>query len=106
MNTGGRLGWIAILGLWTMNALVVYAGGPTAVEPRVEPVPAEVRVERMPAVRPRNVVFILSDDHRYDALSFLGHQFAETPHLDSLATNGVHFKNAFVTTSLCSPSRA
>ena len=106
MNTGGRLGWIAILGLWAMTAPLAYAGGPTAVEPRVEPVPAEVRVERMPAVRPRNVVFILSDDHRYDALSFLGHQFAETPHLDSLATNGVHFKNAFVTTSLCSPSRA
>jgi len=36
----------------------------------------------------------------------LGHQFAETPHLDSLASNGVHFENAFVTTSLCSPSRA
>lgn len=66
----------------------------------------ELAVERDRAAKPRNVVFILSDDHRYDAMSFLGHQFAETPHLDSMAENGVFFKNAFVTTSLCSPSRA
>jgi N-acetylglucosamine-6-sulfatase len=36
----------------------------------------------------------------------LGISLPETPHLDSLASNGVHFENAFVTTSLCSPSRA
>ncbi|MEO1372511.1 MAG: hypothetical protein AAFU75_08610, partial [Planctomycetota bacterium] len=37
-----------------------------------------------PAIKPspRNVVFILADDHRHDALGFMGHQFAETPHLD------------------------
>src|SRR6056297_2921364 len=57
-------------------------------------------------VQPRNVVFILTDDHRYDAMGFMGHPFLETPHLDSIARNGVHLKNAFVTTSLCSPSRA
>src|SRR6056297_3142323 len=57
-------------------------------------------------VAPRNVVFILTDDHRYDAMGFAGHPFLETPHLDSLANSGVHLKNAFVTTSLCSPSRA
>ncbi len=74
--------------------------------PAVEPVPAEVTPQRITGAKPRNVVFILSDDHRYDAMSFLGHQFAQTPHMDSLAENGVHLKNAFVTTSLCSPSRA
>ena len=58
------------------------------------------------AVAPRNIVFILSDDHRYDAMGFMGHPFVETPHLDSLARNGAHFPNAFVTTALCSPSRA
>lgn len=57
-------------------------------------------------VKPRNVVFILTDDHRYDAMGFAGHPFLETPHLDSLASNGVYVKNSFVTTSLCSPSRA
>jgi len=53
-----------------------------------------------------NIVFILIDDQRYDAFSFAGHPFLETPHLDRLASEGVVFENAFVTTSLCSPSRA
>jgi len=55
---------------------------------------------------PPNIVFILSDDHRWDALSYLGHPIAETPNMDRLAREGVLFKNAFCTTSLCSPSRA
>jgi N-acetylglucosamine-6-sulfatase len=53
-----------------------------------------------------NIVFILTDDHRYDALGFLGHPFLETPHLDQITREGAFVKNAFVTTSLCSPSRA
>jgi hypothetical protein len=64
------------------------------------------RARTHPGAKPRNVVFILSDDHRYDAMSFLGHQFAKTPVMDSLAENGAYLKNALVTTSLCSPSRA
>ena len=55
----------------------------------------------------RNVIFILSDDHRYDAMGFLKAQpWLKTPQLDRLAAEGAHFKNAFVTTALCSPSRA
>ncbi len=72
----------------------------------VVPVPSEVTPQRVAGAKPRNVVFILSDDHRYDAMSFMNHQFAQTPHMDAMASNGVHLKNAFVTTSLCSPSRA
>jgi N-acetylglucosamine-6-sulfatase len=53
-----------------------------------------------------NIVFILIDDQRYDAFSFMGHPFLETPNLDRLADRGVVFDNTFVTTSLCSPSRA
>ena len=59
-----------------------------------------------PRNQPRNIIIVLTDDHRYDALGFMGHPFLETPNLDSLAKNGVHFKNAFATTALCSPSRA
>jgi N-acetylglucosamine-6-sulfatase len=70
------------------------------------PVPNSVTPQHTKGAKPRSVVFILSDDHRYDAMSFMEHQFAQTPHMDSLAENGVHLKNAFVTTSLCSPSRA
>jgi N-acetylglucosamine-6-sulfatase len=60
------------------------------------------------AQSPRNVVFILSDDHRYDFMSFMEEapDFLETPNLDALAAEGMHIRNAFVTTSLCSPSRA
>lgn len=54
----------------------------------------------------RNIVFILIDDMRFDSMGFMGHPFLETPHLDALAKNGKAFENAFVTTSLCSPSRA
>ena len=49
------------------------------------------------AKRP-NIVVILTDDHRYDALGFLGHPFLKTPHMDRLAAEGVHFQNAYVTT--------
>jgi N-acetylglucosamine-6-sulfatase len=57
--------------------------------------------------KPRNVIFVLSDDHRYDATGFLkGQAWLETPQMDRMAREGVHFPNAFVTTALCSPSRA
>lgn len=58
------------------------------------------------ANRPPNMVFVLTDDHRWDALGAMGHPFLQTPHLDRLANEGILFENAFVTTSLCSPSRA
>ena len=62
---------------------------------------------RRSGVKPRNIILILTDDHRYDALGFLKAQsFLETPNMDRLAAEGVHFRNAFVTTALCSPSRA
>ena len=61
--------------------------------------------ERPNEERP-NVVVILVDDLRYDAFSFMGHPFLETPHIDALARGGLQFRNAFVTTSLCSPARA
>jgi N-acetylglucosamine-6-sulfatase len=62
---------------------------------------------RRNAGKPRNVIFILTDDHRHDALGFLkGQAWLETPQLDRMAREGCHFPNAFVTTALCSPSRA
>ncbi|MGZ5190275.1 MAG: sulfatase family protein [Flavisolibacter sp.] len=54
-----------------------------------------------------NIIFILADDHRYDAMGFMNKiQGLQTPGLDRLAKEGVHIKNAFVSTALCSPSRA
>lgn len=57
--------------------------------------------------QPMNVVFILSDDHRFDFMGFMNKvSELKTPAMDFMAKNGAHLKNAFVTTSLCSPSRA
>ena len=53
-----------------------------------------------------NVIFILTDDQRFDSLGMTGHPVTETPHLDQLAQDGVFFKNAFVTSPICGPSRA
>ena len=53
-----------------------------------------------------NVVFILTDDQRWDCMSCAGHPFLKTPHIDRIASEGARFSNAFCTTSLCSPSRA
>ena len=58
-----------------------------------------------PASESPNVIFVLTDDQRYDELGFMN-PIIETPNMDRIAAEGVHFRNAFVTTSLCSPSRA
>ncbi len=57
------------------------------------------------ASRP-NVLFILCDDIRFDAIGLGGAKHLKTPHIDRLGHEGVYFKNTFCTTSLCSPSRA
>ena len=53
-----------------------------------------------------NVVVVLCDDLRWNALSCAGHPHVRTPHIDRLAREGAFFENMFCTTSLCSPSRA
>ena len=68
--------------------------------------PDKILLEKIKDAKKHNIVFILTDDHRYDAMGFMGHPFMKTPHLDSIAKEGVHLSNAFVTASLCSPSRA
>lgn len=55
---------------------------------------------------PMNVVLLLSDDHRWDALGVAENEIIHTPALDDLAENGVRFTQAFVTTSICMVSRA
>jgi arylsulfatase A-like enzyme len=53
-----------------------------------------------------NIVFLLTDDHRWDALGCMGNRIIKTPEIDRLAGRGVVFENAFVTTSICCASRA
>lgn len=53
-----------------------------------------------------NIIFLLADDMRYDALGYTGNQLAITPNLDALAAAGTNFKNTYVTSSICAISRA
>ncbi|MHA8088275.1 sulfatase family protein [Aquirufa sp. Wall-65K1] len=53
-----------------------------------------------------NIIFILTDDHRWDALGYAGNKIIQTPVMDDLAKKGIYFKNAFVTTPICAASRA
>ena len=53
-----------------------------------------------------NIIFILSDDHAYQAISAYGSRLAETPNIDRIAREGALFTRAMVTNSICGPSRA
>ncbi|WP_297089368.1 sulfatase [uncultured Draconibacterium sp.] len=56
-------------------------------------------------VRP-NIVFIMSDDHAYQAISAYGHGLNHTPNIDRIAEEGAIFTKGYVTNSICAPSRA
>lgn len=53
-----------------------------------------------------NIIFLLTDDHRWDALGVMGNKIIQTPNLDRLAKEGTYFRNAYVTTAICAVSRA
>ena len=53
-----------------------------------------------------NILFIMSDDHAYQAISAYSNRLIQTPHIDRIAKEGMLFTNACVTNSICAPSRA
>ncbi|MEW4562322.1 sulfatase [Bremerella sp. JC770] len=53
-----------------------------------------------------NLIFLLTDDQRWDALGCMGNPVIKTPNIDRLAKEGVVFENAFATTAICATSRA
>ncbi|MFC2111722.1 sulfatase-like hydrolase/transferase [Bacteroidota bacterium] len=52
-----------------------------------------------------NFIFILTDDHRFDQLGCTGNELIQTPQIDRLASEGILFTNAHVTSAICTPSR-
>jgi arylsulfatase A-like enzyme len=56
--------------------------------------------------KPPNIVFIMTDDHAAHAISSYGSKLIQTPNIDRIGREGVRFTNAFVTNSICTPSRA
>lgn len=68
---------------------------------------AGLSIDEADASERPNILFILTDDQRYDAMGFIGRpSFLKTPNLDRIAREGAHVRNAFVTIALCAPSRA
>ncbi len=57
------------------------------------------------AERP-NIIFMFTDDHAYQAISAYGSKVNKTPNIDRIASEGMIFRNSFVTNSICGPSRA
>ena len=53
-----------------------------------------------------NIIFILTDDQRFDAIGYAGNKYVETPQMDDLAKSGTYFNTAIVTTPICAASRA
>ncbi|HZJ20475.1 MAG TPA: sulfatase-like hydrolase/transferase [Pricia sp.] len=69
------------------------------------PLSGQVGNHDQKANRP-NIIFILTDDQRFDALGYAGNKLISTPEMDKLAKEGTYFKNAMVTTPICAASRA
>lgn len=53
-----------------------------------------------------NIIFILTDDQRFDAIGYVGNKYVQTPQMDDLAKSGTYFNKAIVTTPICAASRA
>ncbi|GAB2557536.1 sulfatase family protein [Spirosoma areae] len=84
----------SFIGVGVVASLLLVSMGTRPVGPEMAPAP-------------KNIIFILADDHRYDFMGFTGKVAGlQTPNLDRLAAQGAHVQNAFVSTALCSPSRA
>jgi len=90
-----------------LGAAVVAAAATSSVVSAAPPegraAPPAREAER--PVRPRNIIFVLVDDLRFDGMGFLNPQI-RTPNIDRMAREGMYLSNAVVTSSLCSPSRA
>lgn len=59
-----------------------------------------------PSVARPNILFIITDDHTWQAISSYGGKYMKTPNIDRLAREGALFRNCLVTNSICGPSRA
>ncbi|MGJ8726622.1 MAG: sulfatase-like hydrolase/transferase [Roseibacillus sp.] len=57
------------------------------------------------AAEPPNIIFLLTDDHRQEDLGCYGNKIVQTPHIDEMASEGVLFENASITSAICTPSR-
>ncbi len=67
---------------------------------------SELYSQQLSSAEPPNIIFILTDDQRWDALGYAGNELAHSPAMNQLAAAGVYFEQAMVTTPICAASRA
>ena len=67
---------------------------------------SDVEEEAQSLPQQPNILFIMSDDHAYQAISAYSDKLIQTPNIDRIAKEGMLFTNACVTNSICAPSRA
>jgi len=84
----------------------VLIGGAALAACSREPASPDPFAPRPTGADPWNVVLVMTDDQRWDTVGYAGRRGVPTPGIDRLATEGAAFTDAFVTTSLCCPSRA
>src|SRR6185503_13395377 len=70
------------------------------------PFASPAAADAKPAAGRPNIIFLLTDDQRWDSLGCTGNAIIQTPHIDQLASRGVLFRNGFVTTAICCLRRA
>ena len=78
----------------------IFLGGLAMLHPVAHKTSAAVKKEKP------NIIFILTDDQRWDALGYAGNKIIHTPAMNQLAKDGLYFQNAFVTTPISAASRA
>ena len=86
--------------------LALVAGGSVAAAMPLAGCNSQLSGRSAAAAKRPNIIFLLTDDQRADAMGCAGNPIIHTPNIDGMAKNGVLFKNAFVTTSICASSRA
>ncbi len=86
--------------------LSLVAGGAAAALTPLSGCESQLAGAGVPAAKRPNIIFMMADDQRWDAMGCMGNPVIKTPNMDRLASDGVLFENALLTTSICMASRA
>jgi len=97
-----------ILVKWFAGCVLIFAAlaAHSETNKRASAKSAVVQAASNATTQAPNIVFIITDDHAYQAISAYDQRLLKTPHIDRLADEGMIFHRAYVTNSICSPSRA
>ncbi|MDV6030199.1 MAG: sulfatase-like hydrolase/transferase [Phycisphaera sp. RhM] len=102
-NHTGGVRWVLSV---TGCLILALLSGVADANPSESVASAGSAADRLQETARTNIAVISTDDHRWDSYGAAGNARIRTPNLDRIANRGTQFSNAFVTLSICSPSRA